>query len=183
MKTRPAFCAMATLLWMVVSMGSAPPSAGAGEPFAVKPGAWEMIVTTQTTGTLIPPDVLAQLPPERRARVEESMKARAARPKTHIAKECLTQEDLDQHNILKEAEDEDNDGHQCTTKVLSKTSRKVELEKTCSGPSPASTHVMLEAKSMETIAATIDMDRPGSGTVHSEMKGRWLSASCAGVSR
>ncbi len=182
MKIRSAFCATATLLWMVISMGSAP-SAGAGESFAVKPGAWEISMTTQTSGTLIPPDVLAQLPPERRARVEESMKARAARPKTHISKECLTQEDLDRHNILKGAEDEDIDSHQCMVKVLSKTSRKVELEKTCSVPVPSSAHVAIEAKSIETIAATIDMDRQGSGTVHSEMKGRWLSASCADVSR
>lgn len=180
MTHRSALCAMAIVSGIVACIAMAP-SAMAGESLAIKPGAWELIITTQASGTSIPPEVLAQMPPERRAQLEQSMKARAAQPKTQIAKECLTQADLDQYNIFKEAEDEDTGGRQCLTKMLSQSSHNMEMEKSCPAPAASTTHIALEAKTAEAITATVDVVRPGSGKIHSEMKGRWLRASCAGM--
>ncbi len=39
----------------------------------VKPGAWDMSITTLTSGSLIPPNLLAKMPPEQRAKFEQSM--------------------------------------------------------------------------------------------------------------
>lgn len=72
----------------------APPAARA-DSLKAKPGAWEMTFTTQSSGMLVPPDVLAAMPPEQRAKVEQSMQARAGKPTIHSVKTCITKEDLD----------------------------------------------------------------------------------------
>ena len=83
-------------------------SAGA-ESFNAKPGAWELNFTTLTTGMLIPPDVLAKMPPEQRAKIEQSMQARSGKPRTHASKTCVTQEDLDQNRIIKKEEEKEDE--------------------------------------------------------------------------
>jgi hypothetical protein len=69
-----------------------------------------MSITTLTSGSLIPPDLLAKTPPEQRARIEQSMQPRSGKPMTHTSKECVTQEDLDQDRMLKEQQ-EDGEPH------------------------------------------------------------------------
>ena len=148
------------------------------ESFNAKPGAWEMTFSGLSTGTMIPPDVLAKMPPEQRARIEQSMQARSGKPGSRSTKSCITKEDLDQNRIIKEEEDEDEPG--CATKVVSKSPRKMVLERSCPSPRPSISRMTMEAKTPETLAATIDMDRAGSGTVHIDIQGRWLGTSCAG---
>lgn len=149
------------------------------DSFNAKPGAWEMTFTSQTTGTMIPPDVLNKMPPEQRAKIEQSMKARAAKPITHTSKNCITKEDLNQNRMIKdEHEDEEM---QCMTKVISKSSTKLVLERACSAPHPGTSQIAMEATTPESIMGNIDITRTGSGKVHVEFKGRWLSASCAGI--
>ena len=73
----------------------------------VRPGTWDISITTQTGGSLIPPNLLAKMPPEQRAKIEQSMQARSGKPMTHSSKECVTQEDLDQDRMLKEQQEQD----------------------------------------------------------------------------
>jgi hypothetical protein len=145
----------------------------------VKPGTWEMSVTTLTSGLLIPPDLLAKMPPEQRAKIEQSMQARSGKPMTHTSKECVTQQDLDQNRMIKEGNEED--GPQCTTKVISKSSSKLVIERTCPAPRASTSQMTMEAKTPESIVGSIDTTRAGSGKVHVDIKGRWLSASCAEI--
>ena len=151
------------------------------ESFNAKPGAWEMSITTLTAGTLIPPDVLAKMPPEQRAKFEQSMRARSGKPMTHTSKTCVTQEDLDQNRIIKEEEEEKEDGLQCTTKVVSKSSSKLVIDRTCPAPRASTAKMAMEAKTLENIVGSIDMTRAESGKVHVDIKGRWLGASCAEI--
>ncbi len=148
------------------------------ESFNAKPGTWEMTYSGLSTGTMIPPEVLAKMPPEQRARIEQSMQARSGKPGTHTTKSCITKEDLDQNRIIKE-EEEDEPG--CTTKVLSRSSGKMVLERACPPPRASTSRMAMEAKTPETLVASIDMDRAGSGKVRIDIKGRWLGASCAGI--
>jgi hypothetical protein len=145
----------------------------------VKPGAWDMSSTTLTSGSLIPPDTLAKMPPEQRAKIEQSMQARSGKPITHTSKECVTQEDLDQDRMLKE-QHEDGD-LQCTRRVVSKSSRKLVIERTCPAPRASTSQMAVEAKTPETIVGSMDITRAGSGKVHVDIKGRWLGASCAEI--
>lgn len=79
---------------------------------------------TLIAGNPIPPEALASMPPEKRAKVEEAMKARAGRPITITQKTCVSQKDLDQDRIIKsEAEDS-----KCRRKVLSKSATKLVME-------------------------------------------------------
>ncbi|HSL04872.1 MAG TPA: DUF3617 domain-containing protein [Nitrospiraceae bacterium] len=149
------------------------------DSFNAKPGAWEINLTTLTTGMLIPPEVLAKMPPDQRAKIEQSMQTRSGKPMTHASKECVTQDDLDQNRMIKEENEED--GPQCTTKVISKSSSKLVIERTCPAPRASTSHMTMEAKTPESIVGSIDMTRAGSGKVHVDIKGRWLSASCAEI--
>lgn len=159
------------LLWLT-------PEAQA-ESFNAKPGAWEMTFTTQSSGTLIPPDVLAAMPPEQRAKVEQSMQARSGKPKTHTVKTCLTKEDLDQHRIIKENEDGNEPG--CKTTVVSKSSTKLVLERTCPSPHASTSHMTVEAQTTESLTGSMDTDRPRAGNVHLDFKSRWIGANCTGI--
>lgn len=110
-----------------------------------------MSLTTLTSGSLIPPDLLAKMPPEQRAKIEQSMQARSGKPMTHASEECVTQEDLDQDRMIKE-ENEKN-GPQCMTKVISKSSSKLVIERTCPAPRASTSQMTMEAKTPESIVA------------------------------
>jgi Protein of unknown function (DUF3617) len=59
----------------------------------VKPGQWETTTTGQMTGVpAIPPEVLAKLTPEQRAKMESAMGARGAKP--IVSTSCRTKEKL-----------------------------------------------------------------------------------------
>lgn len=78
------------------------------ESFNVKTGAWEVTSTGMTTGMMIPPEIFANMPPDRRAKLEQAMQARSAQPKTHVKKVCITQKDLDQNNLIREEDERDS---------------------------------------------------------------------------
>ncbi|MBH0203452.1 MAG: DUF3617 domain-containing protein [Nitrospira sp.] len=156
------------------------PSAQA-DSFNAKLSAWELTTTSTSSGTLVPPDVLAKMKPETRAQLEATMKSRAGKPQTHSTRECLTKEDLDQKRLIKEEEESDEEGAPCTTKVLTKSSSRLVLDRTCPPPHPVTAHFTFEAKTPESITGTVDYTRPGSGKVHADIKGRWIGASCEGI--
>ncbi|MFO0700791.1 MAG: DUF3617 domain-containing protein [Nitrospira sp.] len=152
------------------------------ESFNVKPGAWEMTVTSVTSGMKLSPELSGKMTPAQRAQMEQIMKAREGKPHTVTAQSCITKEDLSQDRIIKEMEDEDEDtAVQCKVKALSKSSSKLVLDQLCPGPPPSTTHFTVEAKTPESIVAVGDRSEAGSGKSHIEIKGKWLRASCDGI--
>lgn len=157
------------------------PSAQA-ESFNVKPGAWEMTVTTVASGMKLSPEMAAKMTPLQRAQMEQMMKAREGKPHTTTLQSCLTKEDVLQDRIIKEMEDEDDDSEvQCKVKVISRTSSKLVIDKMCPGPSSSTTHFTMEAKATDSIVVIGDREQQGSGKSRMDIKGRWLGASCAGI--
>jgi len=157
------------------------PSAQA-ESFNVKPGAWEMSVTTVASGMKLTPEMSAKMTPLQRAQMEQMMKAREGKPHTTTLQSCLTKEDVSQNRIIKDMEDEDEDGEvQCKVMVISKSSSKLVIDKICPGPSPSTTHFTIETKTTDSIVATGDREQQGSGKSRMDIKGRWLRADCEGV--
>ena len=63
--------------------------------FNARPGAWEMVLSTTIAGNPIPPETMAKMTPEKRALVEEALKARVSNPIAATYKVCITQEELD----------------------------------------------------------------------------------------
>jgi len=156
-------------------------SAGA-ESFDVKPGSWEMTVTSITSGMKLPPEMAAKLTPQQRTQMEQMMKAREGKPHTATMHSCLTKEDIAQDRIIKEMEDEDDDSAvHCKVAVISKSSSKLVLDTKCPGLTPSTTHFTIEAKTPDTIEATGERDQQGSGKSRMTIKGRWVGASCLDV--
>jgi len=95
-------------------------------PLNLKEGLWEMTVTHSMSGMPatpnIPPDVLAQMPPEQRARIEAAMKGG---PSTDVRKECITKEKLEKHSAFS------NNRGDCTRTVVNSTGRKLEVKIHC----------------------------------------------------
>jgi len=149
------------------------------DSFNVKPGAWEMTLTTITTGSLVPPDVLERMPPERRDKFEKAMQARSGQPKTRVSQKCVTQKDLDQNRLIKEESEADEP--RCTTKIASKSSSKLVMERSCSEPHSSTSQITVEAKTPESVVASVDRALEGAGKIHIDIKGRWLGTSCAEI--
>lgn len=95
-------------------------------PLNVKEGLWEMTVTHSMTGMpampAIPPDTLAQMPPEQRARIEAMMKGGAS---TDVHKQCITKEKLEKQSAFSD------DRKECTRTVLNSTGSKLEMKIHC----------------------------------------------------
>jgi hypothetical protein len=95
-------------------------------PLNVKEGLWEVTVTHSMSGMPampnIPPDALAKMPPDQRARIEAMMNGQ---PSTDVRKECITKEKLEKHSAFSA-----NRGD-CTRTVVSSTGSKLELKFHC----------------------------------------------------
>lgn len=152
------------------------------ESFNVKPGAWEMTVTTVASGLKVSSELSAKMTPAQRAQMEQMIKSREGKPHTMTSQSCITKDDLSQDRIIKEMEDEDEDtAVRCKVKVLSKSSTKLMLDQLCPGPPTSTTHFTIEAKTTESIAAVGERSEGGSGKTHIDIEGKWLRASCEGL--
>ncbi|MBX3234921.1 MAG: DUF3617 domain-containing protein [Nitrospiraceae bacterium] len=161
-----------------VAMAPWAPDSAMADSFNLKPGAWEITTLVERSGPPVAPDILSKLPPEQRARMEQAAKARAGNSKTLVSKECITKEELDQDRLFAGADD--GDGAPCPTKVITRSSNKLEIERSCPAPAESVSHLLLQAPSPDSLIGRFDTTRRGQ-KVHSEMKGRWLGASCAGI--
>jgi hypothetical protein len=167
------------LLRCAIAFAVATPLYVLADSLNAKTGAWEMTTTTLTTGMPAPAAALAKMPSEQRAKIEKMMQSRAGKPSTHVMKSCVTQKKLDQDRIIKS----DDEG-QCKKKIISKSANKIVFEQTCAAPRASTSTVMIEAKTPESIVASMDMVQGGaSGKVHVDIKGRWLGANCAGIKK
>ena len=72
---------------------------------------------------------------------------------------------------------------QCTKKIISKSANRLAIEETCPAPRAHTKQLTMEAKTPESIVASIDIVQGGAGgqKIHVDIKGHWLRASCAGV--
>jgi hypothetical protein len=165
------------LIRCAIALTVAMPLFALADSFNAKPGAWEITTTTLTNGMMIPAEALAGMPPEQRARIEQSMMARSGKPSTHVTKSCVTKSDLDRDSMLK-SDDEEN----CKKKIVSKSASKIVYEETCTGENAYKSTVKVESRTPESMSANVDMVRDGGGgKIHVDIKGRWLGSSCAGI--
>jgi len=87
------------IAWLGVTLAAAPVwASGAVEPLDIKTGLWQITLTVRTSGLPpIPPDVLAKLKPEERARIDAQTKEkRAEGPRISVKRSCLREKELHQ---------------------------------------------------------------------------------------
>jgi hypothetical protein len=149
--------------------------------FDIKPGLWEMKMTSESTGA--PPiaeDMLAKLTPERRAAFEAAMKARMNHPIQHVYKHCITREELDKPFRF----ERHSAGENCSDKVLSKTATSEEISVQCTGKFTSSSTYRWQALTPESTEGTSEMTMTeGAKTMKSKghMTGKWIGADCGNV--
>jgi hypothetical protein len=129
-------------------------------PLNIKEGLWEMTVTHSMTGMptpAIPPETLAKMPPEQRARVEAAMKQRGmGGPATDIHKECITKEKLEKQMAFDEnRKDKDRDQDKdCTRTIVNSTGSKLEMKFHCEQSSTDGS-LLLEAVTSDSVKGSM----------------------------
>jgi Protein of unknown function (DUF3617) len=161
------------VLWGVAAWG-----ADAIQPLDVKVGLWEVTHTTAVAGQPpIPQELLDKLTPEKRAKLEERMKERAAQgPKTITRKHCVTAEELKKSNMLGE------DSKGCARTVITSTRRKLDARVVCTEKGGKRTgSYKIEAIDSKNVKGSVQMAASGGDrtmTVSSAFTGKWIGSVC-----
>lgn len=162
-----------------VAAAAASSALAADQAFDVKPGLWEATTAGSLSGAPpIPPDVLAQMTPEQRAKVEGAM---SQANRTRVVKSCLTAEQLRRGPNLAQPGDAS-----CSKTVVTRTATDLEVRQVCTnkGAQTVSGTVHFRAVNRETIVGTADYSvKSGTGTTNMQQKinGRWLGPDCGSV--
>src|SRR5580704_9532207 len=142
------------------------------QPLDVKTGLWEVTTTVSTSGQMpIPPDLLAKLTPEQRAKFEQQMSGRSLQPaKPIVSKHCLTQEQLDKGASFGE------DRKSCQHTVVSSTRSKAEVRMNCE-----ENDMKVEAVDSENVKGQTQTTATGSNRTmnsNSTFTAKWLGPAC-----
>ena len=149
-------------------------------PLNVKLGLWETTSTHTMTGQMpVTPEMMQNLTPEQRARVEAAMKGQATgKPTTMTYKSCLTKEQLDRGTAFK------ND-KECTETPINSTSNKLTVKMVCDVEgAKANGTVEFQALSPDHVKGQGKMTVTGAGhTMNSSstFDSKWLGSDCGSV--
>lgn len=149
------------------------------QPLDIKLGLWEATNNSQVTGTppSIPPEVLAKMTPEQRAKFEEAMKARASQgPTTRTFKSCITKEKINDQRVF------DEDRKSCTRTVVTSTSSKLDMHMECmdTGTKRSGT-VRIEAINSENVKGSVQFvssSNDRTTNINANFTAKWISPDC-----
>ena len=150
-------------------------AADAQQKLDIRTGTWEITATTHMSGTPLSNEMLQKMTPKQREEIQAAMRAEAAKgPQTEVTRECITAEEVERPFASAEIDD-------CSQEIVRTTRNTQEARLTCTGEYKGSGVLRVTAPNPETMTATLDLsagDGPASFTVKSQMKGRWLAATC-----
>ena len=149
----------------------------------VKTGLWETTMTHSPISGMgmpnIPPDVLAKLTPEQRARMEDMMKNKGAGSKTTTVKSCITKEKLEKRLAFRDERNE------CTHTVVSSSSKGFEVKVHCAQKDSTSDGTFkLDVIDSENVKGALHMVVSGSDhpmTIDNSFAGHYLGPACGDV--
>ncbi len=164
-----------------VLLGGSGSSLAQGPALDVKPGLWEITSTGAMTGMPpIPPEALANMPPERRAQVEAAMQAARARAsEPNVVRNCVTEEHLRRGFNLDERQNPS-----CKRTILSATTRLLVVHEECTGQNSRVGDFRFEAVDRETMSGDINMvvsNGANTMTIKRSLQGKWLGGDCGDV--
>ncbi|MBZ5527753.1 MAG: DUF3617 domain-containing protein [Acidobacteriia bacterium] len=158
--------------WVLVAMAG-----DEVKPLNIKPGLWQMTMTTAVSGRPpIPADTLARMSPEQRARYEAAMKKMASgAPKTRTHNNCVTKEQLNKDPFSDEKKS-------CTRKVLKSTGSQMEIQEVCLGDGVRrDITIQIEALNSENVKGSSHVTSAGGGkamNIDARFAGKWIGAAC-----
>jgi hypothetical protein len=164
---------MSTRSRWVYFIAAAPMLALAADSMDVRPGLWQMSMTVQSQGSMIPQSALDQMPKERRDQVMAQMAARAG-PHTTTSKSCVTAEEIRKGAFSDIGAD---DHGNCKLTITSGTKTLQEGTQVCTGDSPRTSHIRMEMLGREQLKGTMETATPN-GKVTVQMAGKWMAATC-----
>ena len=149
-------------------------------PLNLKPGLWETTSVSERSGgpamPAIPPDKLAAMPPDVRARLEAQMKGMSS-PTTTTRQSCRTDKDLRSFT--------DDSNKSCKQTIVTSTGTKQEVKMECNMPGNSGTGtVTVEAKDPEHVSGLVLMHMGSNGRtmdMRVTITAKWLSSSCGDV--
>ncbi len=152
------------------------------QPLDVKLGLWETTFTTNQMSGMpsIPPEAMANMTPEQRAKVEEAMKARASGA-ANARRTCITRDKLDKTNAFSD------ERKNCTRTIVTSTSHKLEMRLECGDQASKVTvtgTVRIEAVDSENIKGTSQMAGGSSDhpmNVNGSFTAKWIGPDCGTV--
>lgn len=171
MKSKPALIAILSPFLLL--------GADKMQPLNAKPGLWEITSSQQMKGALpVPPDVLAKMSPEQRAKMEALFKQHEGQgPVTRTRQSCITQDQLSKNPFLEERPS-------CRRTIVNSTGKLFEFHQECNETNGS--HIVTDGRfevSGETnMKGTVKMKADNSGRttdIDVNMSGKWLSADCS----
>lgn len=154
-------------------------------PLDVKYGLWEATTTTKTSGAPPMPAPPADMSPEMKARMEESLKRmQQMMNRTETSKQCWTKEKAEKDMSLFE-ERHDTPKRHCKRTVHTSTGDRMEFEEACS-TDKGTMHITAQFEKIDSEHAKGLMQMTHAGNGHtmettSEMSYKWIGASCGDV--
>ncbi len=150
-------------------------------PFDAKPGLWETTTTSEMSGMpampQIPPEALARMPPEQRARIEAMMKSMGG-PKTTTTKACITKESLQMGLDFGRQQS-------CTQKMVNSSSSKQQIHVECAqGKTKSTGDLTVERLDAEHAKGNMTMQVSEGGpqmNMKMSFQSKWLSSDCGDV--
>jgi len=150
-------------------------------PLNIKEGLWEITVTHSMAGMpampAIPPEALAKMTPEQRARIEGMMGG-----KPIVQKECITREKLEKASAFNVNRD---GGGECRRTVINSTSGKLEMKIHCEGKQGTTEGTLvMEATGTDSTKGTMHLVSAGNGhnmAIDMTINSKYLGAACGDV--
>src|SRR5215470_4183223 len=164
----PALLSLASLsLWAADTL----------KPLDVKTGQWESTYATQTAGPPpIPPEILAKMTPEQRARLEERAKGLGGGGKK-VTKHCFKKEDLDKALSF------GPENKSCTRTLVTSNAHKQELQIECNSEHAKSGGtIVLEAVDSEHVKGNVHISMTSASgkpwDIDTTFTAKWIGPSC-----
>ena len=149
-----------------------------GQVAPIKPGLWQIQMERDTNGRKRPDmsEGLRNVPPERRAEIEASLKQRGIEGNGNTVKVCQTREMLDQSKF-------DNPVPDCKTTYSTRTNNSWKAHTSCSQNHLESDSEITFTGSESYISKTTStlQSEGQTTTTHMTKTGKWLSADCGDV--
>jgi hypothetical protein len=158
------------------------------KPLDVKPGLWETTASTDMGGLpkmpaapSIPPEVLAKMPPEQRARIEAMIKSRTGGgPMVTTTKVCITRESLSNATAFNRVD------KTCTPSVVSSSGAGQQIHVECNREGhKMSGDLNVERVDTEHIKGSMAMqsggDAPAAINMKMSFETKWVSTDCGDV--
>jgi hypothetical protein len=171
--TQKILACAAGVLGIAVLVYAAPPPAA----MAIDLGLWEITTQGQMSGApMIPPERLAQMPPEQRARIE----AMLAHQNGRKFKQCMTEEKRRKGFEARQSPD-----NECKSTVVTNTSSEYEVHRVCTtdeGQVDSTAHFTIGDR--HSASGKVDIVRTMGGrstTIHTTIEAKWLGSDCGNV--